>query len=240
MYEPIELLQRIDANSTAILIAFAVDSMFQVGWLTLAVVVARRDRAYSIPLFCTYYWFAHDVAVMIRYERWFHVYDHWYLQFFWAVLSLAVLLECFYLWQVYRYGHRELAPALSRRSFGALLLLGLLFACVAHEFFKTGFGDPLFQLAPTLTMLAYPAFGVAMLLRRGSRRGQTPTMWWLFSAMTAGFHLITWQWFGDAFRTPQYVAAAVAATLGGVAMALVIAQPRWQWDGRHLEDDART
>jgi hypothetical protein len=226
-YAPVELLSRIDANVGPILLAFGVDSIFQVAWLTLAILVARRDRAYSIPLFCTYYWFAHDFAVVIRFDEWFHVYRHWYLEVFWGVLLVANLVECVYLWQVWRYGREELAPKLSSRAFGATLLVGLVFACIAHELFKTAFGDPLFQLDPTLTMLAYPAFGAAMLLRRGSARGQTPTMWWLFTAMTAGFHLITFRWFGDAFRTEPYVAAAVTATLGGAAMALANGAPRW-------------
>lgn len=235
MYDPAELLKLIDANVLPVLICFGIDSIFQVWWLTLAVVIAKRDRAYSIPLFCTYYWFAHDFAVVIRFNEWFEVYDHWYLQLFWGVLLMANMLECFYLWQVYKFGHKELAPKLSAPSFAGLILLGLGFACVTHEFFKSAFGDPLFQLDPTLTMLAYPAFGAAMLLRRGSNRGQTPTMWWTFTAMTAGFHTITYLWFGEAFRTGPYVAAATVATLGGAAMAIVLAQPRWQWDGRDFD-----
>jgi hypothetical protein len=235
-YEPFELLARIDAHRVPILVGFAVDSVFQVGWLVLAFTVARRDRAYSIPLVCTYYWFAHDFAVMARYRQWFEVYDHWYLQFFWAVLSVACVLECLYLWQVYRYGHKELAPNLSRRAFGLLLLAGLFFACIAHEFFKAAFGDPLSQLDPTLTMLAYPAFGAAMLLRRRSARGQTPMMWWAFSAMAMGFPLITWTWFGDAFRTGPYVAASLLTVIAGVAMAVGLRHPRWRWDGSEFED----
>lgn len=231
-YEPAELLQRIDANRVSIMVAFAIDSVFQVWWLVLAVIVARRDRAYSIPLFCTYYWFAHDFAVAIRFDDWFNVYHHWYLEMFWGVLLVANLLEWLYLWQVFEYGHRELAPSLSKKAFGGVLLAGLVFACVAHEYFKSAFGDPLFQLDPTLTMLAYPAFGAVLLLQRRSSRGQSPAMWWAFTAMTAGFHLITYRWFGDAFRTPAFVAAALAATLGGAAMAIAVAHPRWKWDGR--------
>lgn len=231
MYDPHELLGLIDANSGAVLVAFGVDSVFQVWWLANAVMVARRDQAYSIPLFCTYFWFAHDFSVVARFEVWFEVYDHWYLKFFWLVLLIANILEWFFLWQVYKYGRKELVPQWSPRSFAALLFVGLLFACVTHEFFKAAFGDPLFQLDPTLTMLAYPAFGAALLIRRQSSRGQTPMMWWMFTAMTAGFHLITYRWFGEAFRTWQYVAAGTCATLGGAAMAIVLGLPRWRWNG---------
>ena len=231
MYEPNELLRLIDTHMWPVLLAFGIDSIFQVWWLASAVAVARRDQAYSIPLFCTYFWFAHDFSVILRFEDWFVVYDHWYLQFFWLVLLMANILEWFFLWQVYKYGRRELAPQWQPHSFVALLLIGLVFACITHEFFKSAFGDPLFQLDPTLTMLVYPAFGATLLIRRQSNRGQTPTMWWMFTVMTAGFHLITYQWFGEAFRSWHYVMAAATATLGGIAMAITVGLPRWRWNG---------
>ncbi|HEX5786107.1 MAG TPA: hypothetical protein VFY35_15365 [Burkholderiaceae bacterium] len=229
MYDPQVLLQQIDAQKWLVMTLFGVDSLFQVWWLSDAVRVAKRDRAYSIPLFCTLFWFAHDFGCVVRFQDWFFVYDHWYLKLFWGVLLLANLLEWFFLWQVHRYGREELAPDLSPRGFGWLLAAGVLLALVAHELFKGSFGDPLFQLDPTLTMIVYPAFGAAMLLRRRSARGQTPRMWWNFTAMTALFHLTTYLCFGPAFQTVPYVAAAVVATLGGVAMAWVVAQPRWRY-----------
>jgi len=238
MYDAQDLLGRIDANMWKVLLSFGIDSIFQVWWLTNAVVVARRDRAYSIPLFCTYYWFAHDFGVVVRFNEWFNVYDHWYLKLFWLVLLMANILEWFYLYQVYRYGRMELHPRSTPRSFAALLGVGLLFTLVTHEFFKYAFGDPLFQMDPTLTMLAYPAFGAAMLLRRGSSRGQSVTMWWTFTAMTAGFHVIAYTWFGPAFQSIYYVAAATAATVGGVAMTFVVASSKWRWNG--LDFDGKT
>jgi hypothetical protein len=232
MYDPQQLLNLIDANRSAVLIAFGIDSLLQVWWLTTAAIVAKRDRAYSIPLVCTYFWFAHDFAVVIRFREWFWVLDHWYLQLYWLVLLAACVLECFYLWQVQRYGRREWLPDWQPRSFALLLAAGMVFALGSHEFFKYAFGDPLFQMDPTLTMLAYPAFGAAMLIRRRSNRGQSATMWWTFTCMTAGFHSITYLWFGEAFRAWPYVMAGALATLGGFAMALTVSSPRWRWDGR--------
>lgn len=238
MYDPQDLLARIDANMWQVLLAFGIDSIFQVWWLTQAIAVARRDRAYSIPLFCTLFWFAHDFGVIVRFNEWFVVYDHWYLKMFWLVLLMANIMECFFLYQVYRYGRQELHPRSTPRAFAALLAVGVLFALVTHEFFKSGFGDPLFQMDPTLTMLAYPAFGLAMLLRRGSSRGQSVTMWWTFTVMTAGFHVIAYVWFGPAFQTIPFVAAALAATLGGAAMTMMVASPAWRWNG--IDFDGRT
>lgn len=224
MYDPQQLLALIDANATLVLTGFGLAMLFQLWWLGDAVRVARRDQAYSIPLFCTFYWFAHDFACVIRFEQWFFVYDHWYLKLFWVGLLAANLLEVVFLWQALRYGRRELLPDWSERRFAALLGLGLLFSIISYEFFKYGFGDPLFQMDPTLTMLSYPAFGAALLIRRGSARGQSATMWWTFAAMTALFHLTTFLFFGERFQGMPYVIAALAATAGGVAMAVLVAR----------------
>lgn len=227
MYDPQLLLQQIDANRAQVLLLFGIDSVFQIAWLVAAVRVARRDRAYSIPLFCTYFWFAHDFGCVIRYAEWFEVYDHWYMKFFWGVLLAANVLECVFLWQAWRYGRGELLPHWSGRAFALLVLAGLVLMLVTNEFFLYAFpSDPLLQLDSTLTMLAYPAFGAALLIRRGGTRGQTPFMWWNFTAMTALFHLTTWLFYGDAFRGWQYVAAAASATLGGAAMAVAVSRAR--------------
>lgn len=228
MYDPQLLLAQIDANAVYVLSGFGLAMLFQLWWLLDAVRVGARDQAYSIPLFCTFYWFAHDFGCVLRFNDWFHVYDHWYLKAFWFGLLAANLLEVIFLWQVYKYGRKELLPNGSARVFAGLLGVGLVFAIITYEFFKYAFGDPLFQSDPTLTMLSYPAFGAALLLRRGSVAGQSARMWWTFAAMTALFHLTTYLWFGDAFRGAAYVVAAVTATLGGVAMALVIGRPSLQ------------
>src|SRR5690606_5761580 len=116
MYDPQDLLARIDANMVSVLLAFGVDSIFQVWWLVTAFIVARRDRAYSIPLFCSYFWFTHDFGVVLRFNEWFVVHDHWYMKLFWAVLLIANILECLFLYQVFKYGRRELFPQAPPRA----------------------------------------------------------------------------------------------------------------------------
>ena len=225
MYDVHLLLEAIDANRGYVLSGFVICMIFQVWWLGNAVLVARRDKAYSIPFFCTAFWFAHDLGVAVRFQQWFVVYDHWYLKIFWVGLLAALVLELFFLWQTAKYGHGELLPEWSRKSFALLLVVALLFAEVIHEYFKLAFGDPLFQLDPTLTMLVYPVFGAAMVVRRKSTRGQSATMWWTFTAMTAIFHATTYLWFSPPFQSWYYVTAAVVATLGGAVMACVISLP---------------
>ena len=62
MYNPQELLSLIDHNKWWILGGFGIVMIFQWIWLIECVRVARRDRAYSMPLFLTFFWFAHDTG----------------------------------------------------------------------------------------------------------------------------------------------------------------------------------
>lgn len=219
MYDTALLLASIDANRWPVMLGFGIAMIFQCWWLGNAVIVAKRDRSYSIPIFCTVYWFAHDLSVVMRFERWFFEYDHWYLKLFWFGLLLALVLEVLFLLQVLKYGRKELMPAGTKRQFTVILAMTLVAGVVIHEFFKGFFGDPLYQLDPTLTMMIYPLFSAAMLIRRGSSLGQSLTMWWTFSAMTLMFHLTTFLHFGQQFGTPAYLLSGIFAALMGAALA---------------------
>ena len=50
VYEPLELLAAIDTNKWYVLSGFAIAMIFQCWWLGNAVLVARRDQVYSIPI----------------------------------------------------------------------------------------------------------------------------------------------------------------------------------------------
>jgi len=228
MYDPHELLREIDANIWPMVLVFGLSMAFQAWWLIESARVARRDHAYSIPLFCTYFWFAHDLGGVLHFREWFFFYDHWYLKCYWFVLLGANLIEWYFLWQVYQYGRQELCPRASPRVFLALLASGQAFTVVSFIFLKQTFGDPLFQMDLMLTILVYPALGAALLLRRQSARGQSPAMWWTFTAMTALWAITTYLWFTPEFRSWPCVAADIAATLAGAAMAIVVAKPHWR------------
>lgn len=217
MYDSAILLASIDANYWPVLFGFGIAMVFQCWWLGNAVVTAKRDRAYSIPVFCTAYWFAHDLSVVLRFEKWFVEYNHWYLKLFWFGLLLALLLEVVFLSQIIKYGRQELMPNTSARRFSFIIFLTVFAGVAIHEFFKLYFGDPLYQLDPTLTMLVYPVFSAALLVRRGSTRGQSVTMWASFAAMTLVFHITTYLFFGQQFSTIPYLLAGIlAACMGGV------------------------
>jgi lipid-A-disaccharide synthase-like uncharacterized protein len=159
MYDPHLLLNVIDQNKWWILGGFTIAMIFQWIWLIKSIKIAKRERVYSIPLFCTFFWFAHDTGCVARFSDWFNVYDHWYLKCFWFGLLTAAILELIFFGQVIKYGKDELLPGVSTRLFILGLVAFQIAASLTWEYFKSVMGDPLYQLSTPATVVAYPLFG---------------------------------------------------------------------------------
>ena len=235
MYDPQEFLHLIDQNKWWILSGFGIAMIFQWIWLIECVRVAKRDRAYSMPLFCTFYWFAHDAGCVARFNDWFNVYDHWYLKCFWFGLFTAAILELIFFAQVIKYGKDELVPGISTRNFILGLIGFQIAASVTWEYFKSVLDDPLYQASPAPTMISYSLFGAALMLRRRSTIGQNVTMWASFTGMTVFWFATAWTWYGEAFRSWQVIAAGIVAIIGGAVMTYLVSD-RSTWFTRRPLD----
>ena len=240
MYNPQELLSLIDHNKWWILGGFGIVMIFQWIWLIECVRVARRDRAYSMPLFLTFFWFAHDTGCVARFNLWFNVYDHWFVKLFWLGLLTAVILELIFFSQVIKYGKDELVPGISTRNFVLGLVVFQIGASVTWEYFKYVMADPLYQTSPTVTLISYPLLGAALMLRRRSTIGQNVTMWWTFTAMTMAWQATLWIWYGPAFRSWQMVAGGIVAIVGGLAMTYLVSDRSTWFSRRPLVASADT
>jgi hypothetical protein len=222
MYDAQQLLDQIDHNTWWILAGFGVAMTFQWIWLIECVRVAKRDSAYSMPLFCTFYWFAHDTGCVARFHDWFVTYDHWYLKCFWFGLLTAAVLELVFFAQVIKYGHDELAAGFSTRTFVLGLIAFQIAASVTWELLKHIIDDPLYQASVAPTMVSYVVFGFALMLRRRSTIGQNTTMWWSFTGMCAFWFLTVGLWYGEGFRSWQYLATGALVIAGGLAMTYLV------------------
>ena len=140
MYDTTQVLASIDRNAVPILLLCGLAMLCNYTWFIAAVRQGLRDRTTPIPVFCTLFWLIGDASMVLRYDLWFNVIDHWYVKLFWAALVLTVLCELVFLSLTLRFGHREFAPALSRNQFVALILLGVAAMAVAFETVD-GFGD---------------------------------------------------------------------------------------------------
>lgn len=221
-YSPDRLLEAIDANAIGLLVGLGVAMLCQTVWLIGAVRVARRDSSYSIPLTCTLFWFAHDIAYVVRFREWFFGYDHWFLKLFWLGLLSAALLEFVFFAQFIRYGRPELAPAWSRAQFTLLFIAATVGAILAWEYLRVLFDDPLYLASSALTLMSYALFGPSLALRRRSFRGQSMLMWLCFTTMTFSWWIVTVAFLPGPFRSWQYLAMGVFTAGVGVAMMIAI------------------
>ena len=170
MYDAHTLLWSIDQHRVSILALFAVAMVLQAIAMVTAVRVSARDQVITVPLICTFLWFAHDLGVVVRFHDWFVTYDHWFLKCYWAGLASALLLEIVFLVQAVRYGHREFLPSGSTRAFAGLVVAGAIAAVAGWEYLKSFTADPLYQAMPALTLWALPLAGTAQMLRSPQRR----------------------------------------------------------------------
>lgn len=226
MYDAFDLLARIDRNPVALVGGLAVAMTFQTVWLIAAVRVGRRDRAYSIPVACTYIWFAHDLGFVVRFQHWRSTYDHWFMDLFWIGLFSATILEFVFFAQIIRHGRDELAPGLSRRQFAVIVGAGAVGTIAIWEYLRSIVDDPLYMASSAMTLASYGLLGPALYLRRGGLRGQSLVMWVSFTAMTATWWLTTTLWFPPAFQTPQYLGMGAVTFIAGVVMCAVIVAGR--------------
>jgi len=223
VYDAQDLLDRIDAHTLPILVLFGLAMVCQTIAMVSAVRVSAREQVISIPLFCTFFWFAHDVGCVVRFHDWFVTYDHWFLKCFWVGLLSAMLLELVFFAQAIRYGRSEFLPKATERQFALLVAVGALAWIVGWEFFKRLADDPLYQAGAALTLFALPLAGTAQMLRRRSLAGQTVAVWGGFTAMVPLWWAVTVYYYGEGFRSWQYVSLGcvtfvMCATVTGYVM----------------------
>ena len=234
MYDAHEVLRAIDAHTVGIFgfLVVSVGGMYL--WFGEGLRVARRDGVYAFPAAVTLFYLAHDTSLVVRFDKWFGVYDHWFLKLWWAALVLTSVLEVLCLRQVWRYGRAELAPNLSRRAFGCALVgafvcTALLWYAVKYALIENaGAGDDLFMFSFGATVLFYPPFAIALMLRRGSSAGQTVLMWLGFTGIGVGYFGATIVYFPPPFRSWEWIALGAASVIGSLLGAWLVRQ-----DQRH-------
>ncbi|WP_158511135.1 MULTISPECIES: hypothetical protein [Sphingobium] len=60
-----------------------------------------------MPLFSTLFWLCCDGTGVLRYDMYFNVYRHWYLELLWAALTLTVSFELLFIYMTVRFGRKN-------------------------------------------------------------------------------------------------------------------------------------
>ncbi len=227
MYDYRELLALIDENRVPVLVLCAFAMIGNYIFFAEAYRISRREKIFTIPIFCTMFWFAHDLSFVYRYDLWWNQIDHWYVKAFWFALVLTVTFEAVYLRQVVKYGGRELLPEASPKQWLALVGVGVVGAIICWEAVKFvfGTGDMLYAGSFGIANLSYVLMGTALAVRRRSMYGQTPIIWGGYLLLAVCWSTANFLFFGPAFRSPQWVALYAACILGG--LGLLYASIRW-------------
>lgn len=219
MYDPQYILNAIDNDTVPILLGFSAAMILQNLAMATAVVMTHREGWISIPLPCTFLWFAHDLGVVVRFNTWYNDYDHWFLKIYWVGILTALLIEVVFLWQAYKVGRKEYLPNGTPAQWGALLAAGAAIVLLCWEYQKTIWDDPLYQALASTALYLIPLAVVPLVLRRRSAISQSPVIYGCFAAMVILWWAVTAGAYGDAFRTWQYLASGVVAFVTLTALA---------------------
>lgn len=226
MYDTHAILDAIDNHTVPILVGFGLAMVLQnIGMIT-AVIMTRREGWISIPLPCTFLWFAHDLGVVARFDTWFNVYNHWFLKLFWLGLLSALIIELIFFAQAIRVGRAEYLPNGTQAQWCALVVGGAVAFVVIWEYMKIVWDDPLYQAAPAITLFLLPLATTALLLRRRSAVSQTPLIYGCFAAMVVLWWGVTAGYYGYGFGGWQYLLAGVIAFVMLVGVTVAVARMR--------------
>lgn len=222
MYNAHQVIAHVDANKWKIIALCSLAMLCNYTWFIAAFRVARRDRVYSIPAFCTLFWLCGDSSFLWHFDRWFHYYKNWYVELFWVALIITVLFELAFTVQLIQYGREELSPAASQAQWTALVLAAIGAAIVIWSMLRHVINDSLWITYFDLANLSGPIFAATLLVRRRSAAGQTALIWYAYAAMAAFWFVAESLWFGPVFRSSEYIAVAVVCvgTALGVGYAV--------------------
>jgi hypothetical protein len=217
-YDPISALAAIDSHAVAVLGCFAVTALATSTYLFESFRLTFRDAAYSVALPAVGWFAVHDLGFVLQYGTWFHTYDHWWVKAWWVALIGTSIVEFALVAMVIKYGWRELAPWLSKRAFTLGVTLMVAGIAALWWLVKQALDDPLYLISFPITAFWAVPFSTAMILRRGSRRGQSILQNICVAVIVLGFQGALWQ-VDEFFRSGPFVAftvVAVAWSIGNV------------------------
>jgi hypothetical protein len=209
MYDTDSSLAAINAHAGGIMLCLSAAIIFAFVYFLMAFYIAIKQQVYVVPYIGAAVFFCHDLTFVLLHHKWFVTYDSWWLKMWWFALLGTVALEATMIYQVYRYGHQELWPNLSKRAFGSLLVLGVVGIGAMWALIKVTLNDELFFVSFAVTASFSVPFHTGIMARRQSRAGQSVVMELstiiILLSLTGVFMQVS-----PFFRSPVYLAFVVA------------------------------
>jgi hypothetical protein len=204
MYDPYIALQAIDQHTAIIFSYLAITVIAVFVYFIIAVKMAIRQGFYVVPFIGAAVFFWHDLSFVLKYDLWFNVYDHWWVELWWYALCLTVPFEAFLIWQFFKYGQKEWGKNLSRRQFGTLTVLATLGVGALWYLIKASIADDLYFITFAITAVFSVPLHSGLMLLRGTRTGQSMVMEVSTIFMLVSMSLAFYQ-AADFFASPVYL-----------------------------------
>jgi hypothetical protein len=229
-----EVYRNIASNSSRINLVFGllvVSAYFQMGY---AIWLGFKDKSHAIPIVPLMIFFAHDVEHFVNHDYWFHTIANPFFTAGYWTFPVYIVAELVIMYQILRYSRHEVFPGAS--FIQSIAIFAALQGCaiVVYIWAHAQMNDPLYlAVALGLTQFLSHAFNIPMLLRRGSRKGQSI----IFAVnILLGTGILNWFFgmplFAEQFRTPVHYAMGSIVVLIGVAYLYMLHRaPRYSTQG---------
>lgn len=221
MYEVGTTLQAVDDNVVLFLALGALALLCNWLYFFECARLGRRDRCAPMALWATTVFMGHDGSYLLNYHDWFTTYDHWFPQLFWLGLVVTFTFECIFFVQTVRYGRAELAPGMTQAQWTAYCLGALTTGVVFWSVTRSYLDDPLYLMTFLVTFGMCAPATIALMVRRGSRRGVGARLLWAYLGIGVFYIALTTIVMGDAFREPVWLlGSAVCVVLATFMLVL--------------------
>ncbi len=221
LYDVGGTLANIDAGVPRLLAFGAMSLLCNFYYFGSAAYLGFKHKIYTMPLIGTFVFIPHDVHYLLLYDKWFNVYDHWFLQLFFVGLVVTSVLEMVFFYQVLRWGRKELLPQVSQGAWVGLLLVMLTGVTVIWIAVKGALADELFFFSFGWTIWFCLPFVIPLMMRRQSSLGQSVSMWVAFTVMAICWWAAVWP-LDPYFRSPAWIGLGVVVVLWASATILMV------------------
>ena len=214
MYTMPDTLNTINANMTHLALFGGVANLLAYIQIIYGAWIGYRDKSHAIPIAALTMFFAHDSYYDLNYGYWIHTVHHPFFVANLGAMCVFVIFEVILMWQTVTYSREE--AGLGRSAVVAWLNLIAIQAgmYIAFLWFKSMLDDPLYLECFSISVVFSNLFNIPMLLRRGSRKGQSLIIAWALLIQTGPMcFFLVGPLYGAYFSQPIWLAAGAANTV---------------------------
>lgn len=221
LYNVTTTLAAIDEGMVWILALGAISLLCNFAFFGTSIRLGFKHQIYTVPVAATMIFIPHDFHYLLQWEKWFVVYDHWFMQLFFVGLIITNVMEFIFLYQLLKFGRKELLPSFSQPAYVAVILTTLAASCVIWYGVKTMLADELWFFSFGWTVWFCLPFVIPLMLRRGSAIGQNTFMWVAYIGMMLAWWAAIYP-LDPFFRSFAWIGLGVVTVVWALATIAVI------------------